>query len=92
MVYLHAALYQDLLQIPVRYRVAHVEEDREEDDFFWELSALERDHHKSSEGYQPLRSSILKHTSVKNQTLRQNQARAVAQAILWVLTLAELSQ
>jgi hypothetical protein len=72
MVYLHAALCQDLFQIPVRYHVAHVEEDREEDDILGEMSALECDHHMSSEGHQPLRPSILLHTSVKNQSLRQN--------------------
>jgi hypothetical protein len=40
-VYLHAALPEDLIQISVRHRVADVEEDRERNDFLRNRSALE---------------------------------------------------
>jgi hypothetical protein len=49
-------------------RVADLEEDREKDDFFWKLSALERDHRRSSEMHRFLGTDDQSAQMVKNQS------------------------
>jgi hypothetical protein len=53
-------------------RVADLEEDREKDDFFWKLSALERDHRRSSGMHQFLGTDDQSAEIGQEPKLRQN--------------------
>jgi hypothetical protein len=53
-------------------RVAELKEDREKDDFFWKLSALERDHCRSSEMHRFLGTDDQSAKIGQEPKLRQN--------------------
>ncbi len=74
MIHLDAALGHDLFQITIRYRVAHKEEDCEQDHILRKLSAFERDHRMPSVYQQRIPEwSDQRGSAAKRESLRQSQ-------------------